>query len=95
MPRHDWKDGNRCTITEWAFRKLDDAGDVMDANYFETEAEAVAELEAWTPAPNEPAALVEKVVRRYPAHRFDEPQTYAVVKTKGSADALREGCWIK
>lgn len=91
MPTKVWKDGNRCTITEFDVREIDRHGDVQDVNSFETEAEAMRAARGLFG--KVPAVVVEKCVRRFPAHRFAKHVEYTTVYTGGDFAALKAGGW--
>ena len=110
MPTKVWKDKNRCTITEFMVNSINEFGDTCDTDGYETEQEAVswadsqvgedhALLDFEDPVENAeytPVAWeVEKVVRKYPAHRFSEPTTYETLHTCGDETALKAGGWIE
>jgi NADH dehydrogenase FAD-containing subunit len=91
MPLKEWKDKNRCTITEWAVATVDEFGDIIDVNNYDTPAEAQAAFDREADAV---AVVLEKRLTRYPMHRFREPRKFTVLATKGDAAALAEGGWV-
>jgi hypothetical protein len=93
MPSKISKDGNRVTTIEWEVREIDQYGDAVDVNHFETLKEA--ELFARDLAKRVTAVVIEQHVSKRPAHLFGSPDTYSIVWFDGSQDALRVGGWIE
>lgn len=91
MPKHVWKDGNRCTITEFDVREIDAEGDVVDVNSYDTETEAVRT--AHKRLQEATAVVVEKCVRHFPAHRFAKHVEYTTIYIGGDIAALKAGGW--
>lgn len=92
MSEKIFKDGCRMTNTEYEFREINADGDSVDVHHYETKAEAISEAKAHV-AGGGLAAAVEKHISRYPAHLFNEPQTFTMLAVFGDKSALKLWGW--
>ncbi len=76
--------------TEYTVSEIDEYGDVVDVDHFEEKHVAVAAGRLRDAV----AVVVEKVIRRYPAHMFAEHATFKTIETFGSHEALEAGGWL-
>ena len=97
MPTRVHKDGVRCTITEYVVIVIDEHGDALSHAQYESQADAIKAASQLVDGIHETDAIVvEKSVRRYPAHLFrDWCDKATTVWTYGNQDALDAGCWIE
>lgn len=84
--------GAGLTTAEYEVRELDEHGDVIDVNHYETKREAMEHAEKLLT--HSAAVVVELHIMKYPAHLFDEPSKYTAIATMGSVSALTEGGWL-
>lgn len=85
--------GAGITTREYEVRELDEHGDVIDVNHYETKREAMALAKRLLT--HSAAVVIELHVMKYPAHLFREPSRYTTVATMGSVSALTEGGWLE
>jgi hypothetical protein len=82
---------NKLITTEYEVRELDQYGDAIDVSHFRSRATAMDFAKRLQCV----ACIVEKHVKRYPAHLFRLPDSYATLATFGDKVALTEGGWIE
>ncbi len=93
MPEKISKNKNRVIIVEFEVRDIDEFGDSTGTEFFETEAEAVRFALAYRGAAT--ATVIEEHISRRPSFLYAEPDSYTIVFTAGSRDALQAGGWIE
>lgn len=78
--------GTGLTVTEFQVSTYDEFGEFIDIDHAETKAEAIALAKQWAENLDDGAigVLVEKTVKRYPAHWHDEPNTFTEVAQFGT-----------
>lgn len=84
--------GAAITTAEYEVRELDEHGDVLDVNHYETKREAMTWAEKLLR--RSAAVVVELHIMKYPAHLFHEPSKYTTIATMGNVSALTEGGWL-
>ena len=94
MPQKVSKDGNRVVIVEYEVREVDEFGDAIDTDHYETETEALQAAEKSRWSEEAAAVVVEKHTSRRPSRLYDKPDTYETVHTSGDEQALRYGGWL-
>ena len=90
--RKVYKDGCRVAYTEYEVRPLNEHGDCIDVDHFDTGQESIASAHKYM-AGGALAVVVEKHVSRYPACMFRESDTYKTLLRLGSATILERGNW--
>ena len=90
--RKVYKDGCRVAYTEYEVMPLDEDGDCIDVDHFDTKQEAIAAAHEYM-ADGALAVVVEKHVSRYPAHMFAEADSYTSLLKLGDKGIFLKGDW--
>jgi len=90
--RKVYKDGCRVAYTEFEVRPLDEHGDCVDVEHYDTKKEAIAVAHEHM-RKGALAVVVEKHVSRHPAHLFKEADSYKLLLALGDPAILQEGDW--
>jgi hypothetical protein len=80
-------------VTEFECRPINEDGDSIDVWHFDSKNEAIAAAKRHV-ADGGLAAVVEKYIRKYPMHLFNEPQKHTLLATFGNKEALSLGSWV-
>jgi hypothetical protein len=86
------KDGCRTVTTEFEVRELDQRGDAIDVDCYETKQEAMAFAERLIKR-GAAAVIVEKHTSRAPACYWRTPDTYKTLAMLGDAAVIAKGEW--
>jgi hypothetical protein len=89
------KDKCRLTVREYELRLIDENGDAQDVHYSDNPDELRRWATDFISSGEYPAAVIEYHVSRYPAHLFNDPDTYETIETIGDASALNAGGWLE
>lgn len=89
-----WKDKNRMTITQYEVREIDEYGDALHVNLFDSESKALDEARKLL-ANGVIAVAIEKHVSKYPAFRFSDPETFTTIAVMGDKAALELWGWTQ
>ena len=86
------KDGCRTVTTEFEVRELDQHGDAIDVDCYETKQEAMVFAERLVKR-GAAAVIVEKHTSRAPACYWRTPDTYKTLAMLGDAAVIAKGEW--
>lgn len=75
------RDGTIITTTTWELRVLDERGDTQDVDIYETRAEGLAAFRAAVADDGDARLILERHVRREPAHLVATPSEYKTVRS--------------
>lgn len=92
MPSKVTCGGSVLWVTEFELREIDEHGDAIDVNHYETAREAIADAAVKAAQHPERGWVVEKHRSRHPARGYAD--SYTTLATFGDAAALAAGGWV-
>lgn len=90
----NYKDKCRAKLIEYELRTIDQFGDVIDIDRFESKEAAIASGRSVLARGEIAAIVVEKHTSCRPSHMFNDPDKYEKVFSAGTEQALSDGGWL-